>query len=97
MSALLGLALLGVAAAQDTDEVRAQIDWQGHPAMHIPWPMFRKGLTDRPLNRRTWKHMLRQQVSEPALSASGLRLVLVAAMAAERARNPVQARRLIER
>jgi microsomal dipeptidase-like Zn-dependent dipeptidase len=78
-----------------TGEVRVQIDWQGHPAMHIPWRMFGRGLTDRPLRRRTWRHMFRQTVSRPALEQSGVRIFLAAAMAAERARNPRQARRLI--
>ena len=76
-------------------EVHVQIDWQGHPAMHIPWTMFGKGLTDRPLKRRTWRHQFRQTVSAPALHASGVRIFLAAAMAAERAKNPKQAKRLI--
>ncbi|MFT5681642.1 MAG: microsomal dipeptidase-like Zn-dependent dipeptidase [Myxococcota bacterium] len=77
------------------EEVRVQIDWQAHPAMHIPWKMFGRGLTDRPLRRRSWRHQFRQTVSRPALEDSGVRLFLAAAMAAERARNPKQARRLI--
>lgn len=76
-------------------ELRVQLDWQGHPAMHIPWTMFGRGLTDRPLTHRTWRHMFRQTVSEPALAASGIRVFLAAAMAAERARSPEQARRLV--
>ena len=79
------------------DEVGVQIDWQAHPAMHIPWTMFGKGLTDRDLRRRSWKHMFKQTVSEPALSASGVRIFVAAAMAAERAETPRQARRLIGR
>jgi len=76
-------------------EVRVQIDWQSHPAMHIPWFMFGKGLTDRPLTRRTWRHRFRQTVSAQTLGDSEVRIYLAAAMAAERARNPKQARRLI--
>ena len=78
-------------------EVREQIDWQGHPAMHIPWFMFGKGLTGRELRHRTWRHQFRQTVSARTLEDSGVRLVLAAAMAAERANNPRQARRLILR
>ena len=77
--------------------VHVQIDWQAHPAMHIPWPMFTRGLTDRPLRGRTWRHQFRQTVSRPALEGSGVRLLLAAAMAAERARDPRQAKRLILR
>lgn len=77
--------------------VVVQIDWQAHPAMHIPWKMFGRGLTERPLARRTWKHQFRQTMSAPAVRDSGVRLILAAAMAAERARNPRQARRLVLR
>ena len=77
-------------------QVRGQIDWQGHPAMHMPWPMFSRGLRDRdPF--MTWRHQFRQTVHAPYLERSGVRLFLTAAMAAERARNPEQARRLILR
>ena len=88
--------LLASALADDPTEVREQIDWQAHPAMHLPWPMFRRGLTDRTPSL-SWRHMFRQTVHEPYLSESGVRLFLAAAMAAERARNPRQARRLILR
>jgi microsomal dipeptidase-like Zn-dependent dipeptidase len=82
--------------APDAPEaVHVQIDWQGHPAMHIPWWMFGRGLTDRALKHRRWRHQFRQTVTEPTLRDSGVRLFLAAAMAAERARNPEQARRLI--
>ena len=101
MSALLLLFAAALAAPLEPPPapppVRVQIDWQAHPAMHIPWPMFARGLTDRPLARRTWRHQFRQTVSRPALEASGVRLLLAAAMAAERARNPRQAKRLILR
>lgn len=87
--------LLLLAALADEPEVHAQIDWQAHPAMHIPWGMFGRGLTDRSLHRRTWKHQFRQTVSAHTLEDSGVRIFLAAAMAAERANNPEQARRLI--
>ena len=83
------------AATVEAPPVQVQIDWQAHPAMHIPWKMFGRGLTDRRLRHRTWRHMFRQTVSAPALKGSGVRIFLAAAMAAERARNPKQARRLI--
>ena len=98
MNLLLILGLFTVALADGrvtADEVRVQIDWQAHPAMHIPWKMFRRGLTDRALPRRTWKHVFRQTVTAQTLEDSGVRIFLAAAMAAERARNPGQARRLI--
>ena len=81
--------------SSEQDEVHVQIDWQAHPAMHIPWKRFGKGLTKRPLTRRTWRHRFRQTVSARALADSDVRIFLAAAMAAERARNPTQARRLI--
>ncbi len=89
------LPFLIAAALAEEPEVRVQIDWQAHPAMHIPWKMFGRGLTDRTLSRRTWRHQFRQTVSRPALEQSGVRIFLAAAMAAERARSPRQARRLI--
>jgi microsomal dipeptidase-like Zn-dependent dipeptidase len=85
------------AATPDATPVHVQIDWQAHPSMHIPWPMFGRGLTDRSLSRRTWKHQFRQTMSAEATLGSGTRLVLAAAMAAERAHDPTQARRLILR
>lgn len=94
LAALLATAL--AATPPDAPPVDAPMDWQAHPAMHIPWPMFGKGLTDRPLQRRTWRHQFRQTVTRPNVEASGVRLMLAAAMAAERARNPAQATRLIE-
>lgn len=101
--AALVVSLLGAARAQyRTDpppqrpQVRGQIDWQAHPAMHLPWPMFGRGLRDRD-PWMTWKHQFRQTVHAPYLERSGVRLFLAAAMAAERARNPEQARRLILR
>ncbi len=98
--ALLATLLLlvpGPAKAGESDaEVLAQIDWQGHPAMHIPWSFFRPGLTDRtpPLS---FRHQFKQVVYAPYLDQSGVRIFLMAAMAAEQARNPRQARALILR
>ena len=95
---LLALVLLvtclvpGLAAA----EVRVMIDWQGHPAMHIPWSFFAPGLTER-APKLTWRHQFKQTVHAPYLGDSGVRIFLMAAMAAEQARNPTQARRLILR
>jgi len=97
---LLFFALSGAPRANPSpaaEPILAQIDWQAHPAMHIPWKMFGRGLTDRGLERRTWRHQFRQTVSAPALADSGVRILLAAAMAAERARSPRQARRLILR
>jgi microsomal dipeptidase-like Zn-dependent dipeptidase len=77
--------------------VRGAIDWQAHPAMHIPWNLpFGKGLQDRAPKRR-YKHQFKQVMFEPYLGESGVRILLAAAMAAERARNPEQARALIIR
>ncbi|MCO4745330.1 MAG: membrane dipeptidase [Proteobacteria bacterium] len=98
VSLLLALSLAIAAPIDDelaSEPVRVQIDWQAHPAMHIPWFMFGKGLTDRPLKRRTWRHQFRQTVTEQTLGDSGVRIFLAAAMAAERAKNPKQAKRLI--
>ncbi len=82
----------------DTEElptpVSAQIDWQGHPAMHLAWKFFRKGLTERTPSR-SYRHRFHQVATAPYLEQSGVRIHLMAAMAAEKARNPTQARRLI--
>jgi microsomal dipeptidase-like Zn-dependent dipeptidase len=79
------------------EPVRAQIDWQGHPAMHLTWPiLFRAGLTDRAPSR-TYEHQFHQIAFTPYLDDSGVRIHLFAAMSAERARNPEQARDMIER
>lgn len=89
--------LLLASLALSDDVVRGQIDWQAHPAMHITWPgLFCRGLTDRS-PRRTWRHRFRQVVYTPYVDASGVRIHLWAAMAAEKARDPAQARRLILR
>lgn len=76
------------------EPVHVPMDWQGHPAMHLTWRFFADGLTDRsrPL---TWRHQFRQVVYAPQLEQSGVRLFLPAAMAAEKARNPEQARAMI--
>ncbi len=75
-------------------EVRGHIDWQGHPAMHIPWTFFQKGLTAK-TPKMSYRHQFRQVVFEPYLRESGVRIFLVAAIAEEKARNPKQARKLI--
>lgn len=90
------LPLLLLSLPAQAGEVRAQIDWQAHPSMHLAWPFFARGLTDRE-PAPTWSHQFRQTVFAPYLEQSGVRLFLAAAMAAERARNPEQARRLILR
>lgn len=82
------------AAPAARPEVHGQIDWQAHPAMHIPWGFFAKGLTDR-TPKRTWRHQFKQTVYEPYLARSGVRIFLAAAMAAEAGSTPKQARRLI--
>ncbi|KIG19278.1 Peptidase, M19 family protein [Enhygromyxa salina] len=64
--------------------------------MHIPWRIFGKGLRDR-APRRSYRHQFRQTVFAPYLEQSGVRLFLAAAMAAERARSPAHARKLILR
>ncbi len=76
------------------DEVLVSIDWQGHPAMHVPYSFFRKGLLDRSPALR-YRHALRQTVYEPYLERSGVRLFLTAAVAAEKARNREHARELL--
>jgi microsomal dipeptidase-like Zn-dependent dipeptidase len=83
-------------AAPVDEEVLVQIDWQGHPAMHLTWKFFGKGLVDR-APRRSWRHQFRQVAYEPYLEESGVRIHLMAAMAAEKARNPDQAKRMILR
>lgn len=80
--------------AHAAPEIHGQIDWQAHPAMHIPWGFFARGLTDR-TPRLTWRHQFKQTVYEPYLAESGVRIFLAAAMAAEAATRPEQARRLI--
>lgn len=94
LSLILNTSLAFTQAPQATQEVRVSIDWQAHPAMHIPWHIFGKGLRDR-APRRSYRHQFRQTVFAPYLEQSGVRLFLAAAMAAERARNPEQARALI--
>jgi microsomal dipeptidase-like Zn-dependent dipeptidase len=95
LATLLSLTAAAAGAGpDDTDEVLASIDWQGHPAMHIPYGFFRRGLRDR-TPRGSWRHRFRQTLHAPYLEQSGVRVFLAAAMAAERARNPRQARRLI--
>lgn len=74
--------------------IHVSMDLQGHPAMHLCWRFFGKGLTDR-TPRRSHRHQFRQSVYTPWLDQSGLRLIGMAAMAAEKARNPAQARRMI--
>ena len=73
-----------------------QIDWQAHPAMHIPWTFFAPGLTDR-APPRTHRHQFKQTVFTPWLERSGVRIFLAAAMAAEAATSPAHARQLILR
>jgi len=82
------------AAPTAASEVRGQIDWQSHPAMHVPWGFFAKGLTER-TPARTWRHTFTQTLYAPYLAASGVRIFLAAAMAAEAASAPAQAKRLI--
>jgi microsomal dipeptidase-like Zn-dependent dipeptidase len=100
MPLLTASLLVSLSWAQDPQEppseVLVSIDWQAHPAMHIPWPIFRRGLRDR-TPELSYRHQFRQTVHEPYLAVSGVRIFLAAAMASERARNPRQARRLILR
>lgn len=93
---LLVGALLGAPASapEPSGELLVSIDWQAHPAMHIPWSIFRKGLLDRS-PKLSHRHTFRQTVYAPYLEQSGVRLFLAAAMAAEKARKPEQARELI--
>lgn len=78
------------------EEAPLIVDWQGHAAMHLTWKFFAKGLTDKTPKLR-WKHQFKQVVYEPYLAESGVRIFLTAAIAAEKARNPEQARRMIVR
>lgn len=90
----------GPAAAADADDaddaVLAQIDWQGHPGMQLTWRFFAPGLSDaEPI--LSHHHRFSQVATRPYLERSGVRLFLMAAMAAERARNPHHARALVTR
>lgn len=82
------------APVADRPEILASIDWQGHPAMHLTWKFFSRGLSDRSPHRR-YRHRFRQIAHAPWLEDSGVRLFLMAAMAAEKAKNPAQARELV--
>ncbi len=96
-SMLLSAALLAPIPEVDASppaEVLVGIDWQAHPAMHVPYGFFAKGLRDRS-PRRGYRHALRQVVHEPYLARAGIRLFLTAAMAAEKARDRAHARSLI--
>jgi microsomal dipeptidase-like Zn-dependent dipeptidase len=86
---------LVMAAALATEPVLVQMDWQAHPAMHLPWRFFRPGLLDA-TPRLSHQHQFRQTVYAPYLEDSGVRIFFAAAMAAERAKNPDQARALID-
>jgi len=86
--------LLTLSALALADEVRGQIDWQAHPAMHIPWRIYGPGLTDIS-PALTHRHALTQTMHAPYLDASGVRILLAGAMAAEKAKDPDQARQLI--
>ena len=78
-------------------ELRGHVDWQGHPAMHMLYPMFfRPGLRDEAPTNLTWNHTFEQQVYAPFLRHSGVRVFGAAAMAAEQAKNPGQAHALID-
>lgn len=77
-------------------EIRGHVDWQGHPAMHVPYGFFKRGLSDKaPRKRLTWRHQLKQTLHAEHLRKSGVRIFVAAAVAAEKARNTVQARTLI--
>jgi len=88
------IALLLALVAHAGDEIEVPMDLQGHPAMHLTWKFYAAGLTDKK-PRLTHKHQFRQTVYKPYLDRSGVRIFLMAAMAAEKARTPEQARRLI--
>lgn len=92
---LLALAASAEDSGVPAQEVRVQIDLQSHPSIHIPWSMFGRGLTDRPLKRRTWRHQFRQTISASTLADSEVRLFVAAALSAESARNPRHARKLV--
>ncbi len=92
--ALLFALLPTPAHAQDPEPIHVPMDLQGHPAMHLTWKFFGRGLIDK-TPRRSHRHQFRQSVYTPWLDESGIRLFGMAAMAAEKARNPEQARQLI--
>lgn len=94
-AALLAAGASAQPAPPPPQEVRVRMDWQAHPAMHLPWRFFAKGLKDGLPTSLTWRHMFKQVVYAPAMKASGVRIFGAAAMAAERAENPRQARQLI--
>ena len=77
---LLAALLTPSPSAPAESELLVSIDWQGHPAMHIPWTIFRKGLLDKQ-PKLSHRHTFRQTVYAPYLERSGVRIVLAAAMA----------------
>ncbi len=77
-------------------EVRGHIDWQAHPAMHIPFKVLGEGLTEDPPENLSWRHQFRQTLYAPHLRASGVRIFVAAAVAAEATRKREKALALIE-
>jgi len=97
---LLAGPLLGTSYAQPSSQptppLRGHVDWQAHPAMHVPYELYGEGLAEEtPKKKLSWRHTLRQTMYAPYLRQSGVRILVAAAMAAERAKNGPQARALI--
>ena len=84
-------------AAPQARPLRGHVDWQGHPAIHIPYRFFQAPFQERePRRGLRWRHMLRQTVHAPYLRRSGVRVFVAAALAAEKARSREEAFALIE-
>lgn len=99
LALLIGLcAATTTARAQESHahEVRGHVDWQAHPAMHIPFPFFREALADRlPRHALTWRHAFKQTAYPEYLKRSGVRLIGAAAYAPERTKDRAKARRVV--
>jgi len=93
-----GLPLPPPVADQPKQEsrLRGHVDWQGHPAMHIPLGFLGENLDEgEPRWRLSWRHTFRQTMHVDYLTRSETRVLVAAAMAAERGKDPEHARALI--
>lgn len=89
-----------VEASSETPFLKGHVDWQGHPAMHLAWPhLFEDGLNQAlPSKKLTWDHRFQQSVYVEHLRQSrkdGIRILVAAAYAAERAFTRAQAFQLL--
>lgn len=96
LAALLAGPLLASPLLAQSEPLRGHVDWQSHPAMHVPYRLYGEGLAEKtPKKKLSWRHTLRQTMYAPYLRQSGVRILVTAAMAAEKAKNGPQARALI--